>query len=1132
MLKIFKIFMVVWLSSQFCYESRILSKSQLDSERPPDSQSQIDAKIRSNSENTPLASSLPQITKVSLDTEIQQKSAILEKILKSRVNPEGKSNASELRETRSELLESKGLDELSEITPSDLQVKRHSYHGRSSLPMRLESQSSPRHNQLEVDTAKGKSLIFKESTPYLPMTPVDRREDAHKGRQFIDPRYKQSIVYGYKFKVADTVYLLVYVFFFMFVIEISMVIVFFFKQNRNYIANHMTLNFFCMLGQTINNIVYYSKKSDFEIEEWSFWFEMFIILLFVLQILIGNMLNKRLLNPKLVKRIFILRLIHRLCGYTIYLGTKGHIFYINYSMFYHEYQTVFYILSTMGVLFYVMFYLTFFFCLLDVRHYEFNGPFLVDTSKQGKVLKEMLINIENGDFEQPNKADNFRMNLGNFRGSGGCPFSQGKLGLNSIDNEFFGMGKKMNLKILSSKDEEDIETGQIQIDEHNVNPVIPWFMLEDKIFDLRNLRHPKGLYILYGLSYQDITREIHGLKAMRFENKDESFFKYLKHCHVNRTFHLIKDHCIGFIDTNKHLIVRNKSKKLLQKVKQEIKLQKANAHENRDQLQQDLVAAGDGRKSYRSQSSYGSGSSSSVMGFSPNIMNFLDKHSLKNKYSKNWEVHSKMNFGKKATVYWIWTRDHDYLLNMKNYWIRNFGKYFFLKKGDLKQYHYICMAAHPKYLVRKYLTLAMSSQSMLNWLFLRMPPSVQNLTRCYLGFNLMGMGEEYSTRFLSHDDFDDDPDSTDSLSMLRRLLRPDQPLELVPPAEVNLLKGNFVKNSQVKHEIPDEIASLDTPLSQFIPLIQTPINKVPQSRNILDLKTNFELKSGLGLGLSISNFSNKKILFAVRDTGIIPVLDFMEVLLQVRILQLKSLISDHQRRAGNDQIYLDEQNRINARMDFVRRKVDQFKAEAKVPGEESDFTYESIRPFDAEYLLTFSNRPEFRIYWELNLFTNDAQQSLYEYLGLQILKELEVVDRMVVELSDAVDDFDSIPPGIQELNESQEIATDLNDEYTESELEPKESQERVALEEEHFESMYAPQLLKKFVINTPNKLKKQFQWEGDLVQVINRDVGNLEQVLETVEMKDIQRLILSGSDQFCSKILKKSPMPLSYVTVL
>ena len=948
-----------------------------------------------------------------------------------------------------------------------------------------------------------------------------------EGKKQIDQKDDSSSkVRNHKAQWRDTIYLLIYAFFFLFVIEISMVIVFFFKQNKSYIANHMTLNFFCMLGQTINNIVFYSKKKDFKIEDWSFWLEVGIFVFFILQIMLGNMLNKRLLNSKIVRKIFILRFLHRFSGVVIYLGTKTHIFLINYNMFYADHEAIFYILCGAGCLFYIFLYLGFFLCLLDVKHYEFNGPFLADTSKNGKALKEMLINIENGDFEPPNLRQSFEMKVEDFSIGKKCPFQHPKSKGN--DGDFFGKKFKQNLDILPTENNDDIEIGKVKQSLSKVNPIVPWFMLEDKIFDLRNLRHPKGLYVLHALAYRDITRELHGLKSMRFENKDQRYFRNLQHCHVNRTFHLIKNHCIGFIDTNKNLIIKDKSRKLLQQIKNDLREHKNFIKENQEGQVTDEVVKG----SVVSNSSYNSSGSTASGGMFGNFMNYLEKNSMKNKYSHSWVVHSKSELSNICRIDWIWTKNHNFLINMKNYWLKNFGKYFFLKTNDLKQYHYICMSAHPKYLARKYLTFSLSPDSVLNYQFIKMPAILQSMIKSYTGFNLLDMAVSYSDIFLPGEILDAEENSNNSLTLLSSMFEKKNTLKIETEPLVEYLNNSFVKDKSIFFETPDEISSLDTPLSQFIPLITTPLNSVPLKKNILETDQEFDLKSGLGLGLNFGNFINKKVTFIVKNTGIVPILDFLEILLQVRILQLSNLMRERRRTKKEENSELLEFKKIENRLNFVRQKVDEFKEKAGVPGDPSDFTYDTIRPFDEEYLLTFSNRPQFRIYWELNLTAMGNQKNIYELLGLQILKEFEVVDALVDELSQTISDTDYIPSGIQALDEEDEILETEEENVKESETENEENVIRIDWEGNGFGSSDVPKLLHKVVINTQDKFEDEFLFNDKLVSVVNKDLNGVKQIVSEIGATKVEKLILSGSDEFKSRVLKNSSIPLRYVNIL
>ena len=993
--------------------------------------------------------------------------------------------------------------------------------------------------------------------------------------------------------VREIVYLLVYAFFFMFVIEISMLIVFFFKQNRSYVANHMTLNFFCMLGQTINNIVYYVKKDEFSIKDYSLWYECVIFLLFGVQLYLGHVLNQKLLSRVLVKKIFVLRLLHRLCGVTIYLGTKTHIFLINFFLFYNNHTNLFYILTAVGVSFYVALYLLFFLCLLDVRHYQFDGPYLKDTSKEASAFREMLRNIENGDFEPPNLRESFVMAADNIEDNFKvlknspvedytqiptetnelplkCPHSgiktsdldlelnedprcprnvnkepNGKYMLSDAltessergrrDELFFGGKMNTKVNILQPEAEEDIENPLGRDADHLVNPVFPWFMLEDKIFDLRNLRHPKGMYILYGLVYKDITREMYGLKSMRFENKNEKYVKNLRHAHVNRTYHLIKEHCIGSIDTNKNLIVRDKNRDALAKIKKDLRVEKRKMSEKRASLRDDERSINSGNLS---RSSYGSRRSLESVGVSStrNFMEYYDQSGMQNVYSSSWRVHSAASLGTRMSVHFVYSKEGEYLLNMKNYWFRNFGKYYLLKLGDQKQFYYICMASHPKYLARKYLNYALSDCTLLNLLFLRADGFSQDLMERYLGINLLEIAGQYRQKFVGSEMLLANAESDNALQVLNSILPSGAKLGTATPKKIQLLEAAFDLCRETENETPDEISTLDTPMSQYIPLIESPMNRVSKTLNILKKSKEFELKSGLGLGLNLSSFTSKKVLFVAKDSGIIPLLDFIETILQLRVMQVERLARQMKLSRNEKTTFADMEDELELRLKFVRMKVDEMKDRLGIPGLYSDFTKETVRPFDEEYAMSFPNHPEFRIYWQLSssALAESATQAVFYTLGLTALKEFELVDALARKLTQIVCPErvalanSEVPEDLLSMSENSEISYD--------------SQKSVSFDCAQTESvgwydsntceLDVETPLTAVVVNSTRDLRNEFVFGSGVVRCIGKEVEGLKNIAKEVGFADIEKFVLSGDNKFVNRVLSKSKVPLKYITIL
>lgn len=75
--------------------------------------------------------------------------------------------------------------------------------------------------------------------------------------------------------------------------------------------------------------------------------------------------------------------------------------------------------------------------------------------------------------------------------------------------------------------------------------MLSWIINDNRVYDISSLRHPKGQYILKGISGHDITRELLGLRSWRFENRERKYVKYAKHLHAKKTFRLLRKYCIG-----------------------------------------------------------------------------------------------------------------------------------------------------------------------------------------------------------------------------------------------------------------------------------------------------------------------------------------------------------------------------------------------------------------------------------------------------------------------------------------------------------------------------------------------------------------------------------------------------------
>lgn len=56
-----------------------------------------------------------------------------------------------------------------------------------------------------------------------------------------------------------------------------------------------------------------------------------------------------------------------------------------------------------------------------------------------------------------------------------------------------------------------------------------WVIIENYVYDVSKIRHPKGQYILSQCSGMDITRELYGLKSYYYQSAGNEFVKKEKH---------------------------------------------------------------------------------------------------------------------------------------------------------------------------------------------------------------------------------------------------------------------------------------------------------------------------------------------------------------------------------------------------------------------------------------------------------------------------------------------------------------------------------------------------------------------------------------------------------------------------
>jgi hypothetical protein len=447
---------------------------------------------------------------------------------------------------------------------------------------------------------------------------------------------------------------------------------------------------------------------------------------------------------------------------------------------------------------------------------------------------------------------------------------------------------------------------------------------------------------------------------------------------------------------------------------------------------------------------------SKVIAKEGNLLEFLDREIKLTKYVDNWRVVDSQPISYQFSIQFIKNIKENFFLNLKNYWFKNLGKYYLTKFNNKRQFFYVCNALHPKYLARKYFSFGSSDIGILNYLFIEMGVTEQILISKYIGKDLTKVKDIYTDKLLQQEN----SETIDTLKMLWDQIKekdesiimksqfssdashehfhleksnkkypglaqtseyPNISHQLETITEEKHLPKNRVLNHllktsenkeislwqntsdvKVSEHSPDHLINLGTPFSHIVPLIKSPLNgsNLPNSQLI-------QLISNLGLGINLQNFSDQNILFVVKDYGILPVIDFLEMILQIRIKHLKKIMSvmeDNGNMNTDISCY-----KINEEKCQIIKNVLQGKSKKNL---KLDFSALSLECFDDEYFLSFANCPQFSLYWEhsdsfrnknisklLNQNENkNCIESVIGVLGLKILNEFQVVNAVIKDL--------------------------------------------------------------------------------------------------------------------------------------
>lgn len=409
---------------------------------------------------------------------------------------------------------------------------------------------------------------------------------------------------------TNITYLIIYGFLWNFLIEISLIVILHFKQTAAYVANHSFINICIVIFQLVNNLV---MDKNFGYNNPFFIVEAILFAMEMIQITLGNFLNNKLRSEQLVKKIFILRFLHRYSGRVIYLLRKYQL--ISYAYLYLKYQGMEFpgIAIAPIIIITVLTHISAYVILRKSVFVE-RSPKIVYLIQSGSekrdIYLELLKNIENGDLDQ-----------------------------NSSGSSIIDLESNMGAELIKTK--------------------IKWVIIEDKVYDITDLRHPKGNYILKGIEGKDITREIHGSKAYRFESRNKKFSKLLKHKHVPRTLqHLLKS-CIGPISISPLIVSVDNT-----------------TDTNKEDSAMTLQIS--------------------------NMMKLGDSKDLLSKESY-WQSDSLYKISDYGSIMYTQKLEKDFLVNISVYWLYTFGRYFVVTfDNGVKDFMYALLSFSPIYIHKKF----------------------------------------------------------------------------------------------------------------------------------------------------------------------------------------------------------------------------------------------------------------------------------------------------------------------------------------------------------------------------------------------------------------------------------------------
>ena len=369
---------------------------------------------------------------------------------------------------------------------------------------------------------------------------------------------------------------------------------------------------------------------------------------------------------------------------------------------------------------------------------------------------------------------------------------------------------------------------------------VNWFIFENKFYEITNFNHPGGNFILNRIKQKDITKLLYGKKSLIFYNFQTKNYRLIKHKHFYRTFEILKNKCIGPIKTEKIFKDQANNKTI-------------NIDYNK-----------------------------SINLFDSKLYNIYNKLT-KEKFSKDdfkYNIYKNFKICEGIYLLFISPKKNEIknnLVYLNNFWVNLMGKYFMLfSENCQRNFFWSVLSYNPNYLrIRERFIRSVSEE-----FFVYCEKFEMGVLR-----EIKKIGDYEGDEYLSY--FYPICGDVGELGGEEELENNffDKNREFFGEEEENFFKNNSENNNLFEEEESSKKNKKNSLKKNNFEIV-TKIQNKKITKNKINNKTRYQFKGPLGIGMGINSYSTGNYLLIIKNEGILPFIDFFEILIQKCLLKI------------------------------------------------------------------------------------------------------------------------------------------------------------------------------------------------------------------------------------------------------